>query len=325
MPSLHGFRSRSRLRCSSRPSTASSDDSIPPPTPSPVPPVPPLPADAAHLQAKHASAAASRESVVTAQSQHSHSHPSLALYPFLANLSRFSGAPGEDIDMWLAGVDAVATHVGAPPDAPVPLIPLLLRGDAFKRFVRVHHDTRGRLTSWEDWKDHLRTEFRGANYLKGKRDELAARSWRTTETLAHYFDARRELQMVVLPQADEDELVQDMLAGVPLRQRRLVTDAIPFAQREEPSLAALRRAMVDCEVEMRGRDRLRNDRLDPTSSSDDARRSYGHRTSKSLGQAPSSGSVPVPVPIPVKWPVAPSAPLSPPLTPRTPPTITVSG
>ncbi|EJD44735.1 hypothetical protein AURDEDRAFT_125058 [Auricularia subglabra TFB-10046 SS5] len=306
MPSLQAFRSRSRSQCSSssktqarsRPSTDSHDSSSSAvsykltSTLADEPPVPKLAQPAPH--------------------------PALALYPFLANLPQFSGAPGEDIDLWIIGVDAVARHVGTPPDAPVPLIPILLRADAFRRFVRVHHATRGRLTSWADWKDHLRAEFRTPGYLKAKRAELAARARRPGEPLAHYFDARRELQMVVLPDASEDELVQDMLAGVPLRQRRLVVDTIPAAQRDDPTLVALRRAMVDCEVEMRGRDRLRGDRLDV-----EARRVQSHSPRSSTSSTPPSAFD--------KRMVFASAPLSPPLTPPArgdmppPPTITVSG
>ena len=185
----------------------------------------------------------------------------VALFPFMANLPRFSALPDEDIDLWLAAVEAIANHVGAPPDAPVPLIPLLLRGAAFRRFVKIHNDTRGRLTTWIDWRAHLLLEFRAPNYLADRREELANRSWRTSETLAAYFDQRRTLQMVALPEATEEELVEDMLSGVPIHQRRHVVDAIPHTQRMQPSLAILRRAMVDCEVNQRGRDTLRSDRL----------------------------------------------------------------
>ncbi|KZV89507.1 hypothetical protein EXIGLDRAFT_834536 [Exidia glandulosa HHB12029] len=267
---FHGLRSRSRSRCklghqqqvaTPRPSTESRDSSSSVSSSQSThsrssvssyksaesaPPVPPLPSE---YQRGHA---------------RTDSHPSIALFPFLANLPRFSALPGEDIDLWLHAIDTIAQHVGAPHDAPVPLIPLLLRGDAFKRFVRMHHETRGRLTSWDAWKEHLRVEFRSANYLASKREELAKRMWRSSETLAFYFDQRRKLQIVALPDATEDELVEDMLSGIPLRQRRLVVDTIPHAQRLEPTLAVLRRAMVDCEVEMRGRNTLRGDRLEIT-------------------------------------------------------------
>ncbi|KAH7104717.1 hypothetical protein BKA62DRAFT_593934, partial [Auriculariales sp. MPI-PUGE-AT-0066] len=186
----------------------------------------------------------------------------IALFPFLANLPRFSALPDEDIDLWLTAVEAVANHLGAAPDAPVPLIPLLLRGNAFKRFVKIHNNTRGRLISWEDWKNHLRDEFRPPNYLVERREELAGRVWRTTETLGSYFDQRRTLQLVALPDATEEELVDDLLSGVPSHHRRLITEAIPHAQRANPSLVILRRAMVECEVNQRGRNTLRSNRLD---------------------------------------------------------------
>ncbi|EJD38122.1 hypothetical protein AURDEDRAFT_172880 [Auricularia subglabra TFB-10046 SS5] len=171
--------------------------------------------------------------------------PTGQVYPKVRDLPKFSAKKGEDVDVWIAKLTAIYQQMRVPFDHLLANLPMLLAGEARDWITTLAPETRATYLTWDQWSDVMRMEFREANYIAKKGQELRQCVWKQGESFSNYFYARTRLQRVVMPSASQEDCIQDLLSGLPAEfHPHLKSGMVAEGAR---TLTTFRRVLIDLE------------------------------------------------------------------------------
>ncbi|EJD38652.1 hypothetical protein AURDEDRAFT_172282 [Auricularia subglabra TFB-10046 SS5] len=154
--------------------------------------------------------------------------PTGQVYPKVRDLPKFSARKGEDVDVWIAKLTAIYQQMRVPFDHLLSNLPMLLTGEARDWITTLAPETRAAYLTWDQWSDAMRMEFREANYLAKKGQELRQCVWKT-----------------VMPSASQEDCIQDLLSGLPAEfHPHLKSGMVAEGAR---TLTTFRRVLIDLE------------------------------------------------------------------------------
>ncbi|KAI5449043.1 hypothetical protein NCC49_005654 [Naganishia albida] len=161
-----------------------------------------------------------------------------------SDVPKFSGAPGQDIDVWISQITAMFSYGGRTGADLLQMLALILVDRAGVWFSGLGDRKRQELNTWAACKAKLRKAYRGLNHASIYRTMLWKRTLAPNEFFVEYFDDRRALQRFLYgDDAAEKEYIDDMLSGIPVKFHPTIKAEI----RPGDDIDDLRRIFIDQE------------------------------------------------------------------------------